>query len=325
MDMQREDDEDGAPAGRLGTPSRPPQRLHPGQLDVFHAVVTTGSVTAASRVLNLSQPAVSRRLADLERAVGFALFLRDGKRLTITPEGVAFHDEVSVSFVGLERMAKVAGEIRELRRGHLRFATIPALSLGPVPLAVAAFMKRHPAVKVTFEVHAASRIRDALADGLFDLAVTQLPDAYPGVVIRHTFHAPCLCVLPPGHALTHRDVVTLQDLSRHPLISLSPDGQAAGELFRRLAAAGLAVSPRAETLTSLAACSLVAADVGICLVDPFTAESFGGGQVVVRPFAPSLDFCFRIALPARRIAARATATLVDLLVDHIIADPRIRR
>lgn len=312
----------GAPANSARAPAS--VRLQSAQLDVFHAVVAAGSVTAASRSLNLSQPAVSRRLADLERAVGFALFLREGKRLLITPEGAAFHDELTVSYAGLHRLAKVAGEIRELRRGHVRFAVIPALCHGPVPHAIAQFMALHPDIKVTFEVHASARIRDALTDGLFDVAVMQAPDPFPGLALAHSFHAPCHGVLPKDHPLAGKPALALDDMAQHGFISLSPDSEVGRELRRRLDAAGLALDIRAEALTSIAACALVAAGAGISMVDPFTAQEFGNGQLVARPFQPRLDFRFHIARPARRIASRPVTALMELLARHIAADPRVQ-
>lgn len=315
------DEDDDLPAARQADA---PLRLNAVQLDIFHAVVVTGSVTAASRRLNLSQPAVSRRLADLERALGFALFLREGKRLIITPEGTAFHDELTVSYVGLERLAKVARDIRELRRGHLRLAAIPALCFGPVPRAVAAFMDQHPQIKMTFEVHASARILDALAAGLLDVGVTQVPGAYSGLSVEHTFRAPCLCVMPEGHPLTEREAVTLADLAAYPLICLPPDTEVGHALLARLEALG-PVTPRAETLTSMAACALVAAGAGISLVDPFTASSFADGKIVARPFTPALDFTFRILRPEGRVASRSVRSLVDILIAHIAADPRVAR
>ncbi len=298
-------------------------RLQAAQLDVFSAVVAAGSVTAASRHLNLSQPAVSRRLADLERAVGFALFLREGKRLLITPEGSAFHDELIVTYAGLERMAKVAGDIRELRRGHVRFAAIPALCFGPLPHALAAFMAAHPEIKVTFEVHASARIRDALADGLFDLAVAQVPQGYPGLTISHAFRAPCRVVLPKGHALADKPALELADLVGHPFITLPPDSEVGRHLRARLDAARLGLTIGAEALTSLAACALVAAGAGISVVDPFTAEEFGAGQLVARPLVPRLDFNFGIVRPERRIASQPVNALMALLARHLAPDARI--
>lgn len=57
------------------------------QIEAFHAVMTSGTTARAAQVLRISQPAVSKAIASLERAVGFALFDREKGRLVPTPEG----------------------------------------------------------------------------------------------------------------------------------------------------------------------------------------------------------------------------------------------
>ena len=57
------------------------------------------------------------------------------------------------SYLGLDRLAQAAQEIRELRRAHLRIASLPALSYGMVPSAIKVFLDRNPTMKITFETH----------------------------------------------------------------------------------------------------------------------------------------------------------------------------
>jgi len=134
------------------------RRLNQHQLEVFNAIVSSGSITAAARLLHISQPAVSRSLSNLEREIGFALFKRDKKRVAITPEGTSFYEEVRRSYLGLDRLEQAAQEIRELRRAHLRIASLPALSYGMVPSAIKIFLDRNPSMKITFEARMSSHV-----------------------------------------------------------------------------------------------------------------------------------------------------------------------
>ena len=61
------------------------------QLEAFRAVIITGSITGAASYLHVSQPAVSRLIADLEHSIGFALFERRNRRLHVKPEGEIFY------------------------------------------------------------------------------------------------------------------------------------------------------------------------------------------------------------------------------------------
>ena len=306
-------------------PSKPTMRLNPAQLDVFHAIVVTGGVTAAARTLRISQPAVSRQLAQLERALGFALFTREKKRLVITPEGAAFHDELAIGYSGIERLGRVAEEIRELRRGHLRIAVMPALCFGPVSRAVAQFAEAYPGIKLTFEAHNSRRIVDAVADGLFDIGVTQLVGSYPGLIVEASYRSHCVCVVKKGHALARKSAIDIADLVDQPFVALPPDSMAGIELRRRLDEANLTIVPRVETLTSFAAVALVAENVGLAIVDPFTAAATARGVVEVRPFKPVVNFNFRLVRPERRTLSQPAATLLGMLREAIGADARVVR
>jgi hypothetical protein len=65
------------------------RRLNQHQLEVFNAIVSSGSITGAARLLHISQPAVSRSLSNLEREIGFALFKRDKNGSRSRPKGRA--------------------------------------------------------------------------------------------------------------------------------------------------------------------------------------------------------------------------------------------
>ena len=304
---------------------KPSLRFNHAQLDVFHSIVLTGSVTAAARTLGISQPAVSRQLAELERALGFALFTRDKKRLVITPEGSAFHDELSISYAGIERLGRAAEEIRELRRGHLRVAAMPARCFGPVSSAVARFVEAFPDVKVTFEAHNSRRIVDAMVEDLFDIGVTQVAGNYPGLLVEGSYCSHCVCVLQTGHALAAKAVVDIADLAGQPFVALPPESMAGIELRRVVNDAGLVIVPRVETLTSFAAVAMVAERVGLAIVDPFTAATTAGGRIDVRPFKPTVNFNFSVVRPERRTLSQPAAVLLTMLHDALKADPRVTR
>jgi DNA-binding transcriptional LysR family regulator len=302
---------------------RPQKRLSPHQLDVFSAIVATGSITSAARHLGVSQPGVSRSLADLEREIGFALFVRDKKRLLITPEGLAFSDEVTRSHVGLERLAKSADEIRQLRRGHLRIAAMPALCFGPVPKAIKTFLDQHPSLTVSFEAQPSQRIVESVAGQHIDVGICQVPAGYPGVTVHASFRSDCVCVMPAGHPLGERQVVGPADLKEQALVALPPNSMAGLRLNHVLQDANVHVVARVETLTSFAACAMVAGGLGVAVLDPFTASAFAHGTLQQRPFQPAVNFGFRLIQPAHRVISRAAQALLVHLGEAMRNDPLV--
>ena len=97
------------------------------QLDAFRATLRTGSVTEASRTLALSQPSVTRLIKDLERSVGFTLFVRNGRGITPTVEGRRFGDAVENLFTGTDRLKETAQAIRTSADGEVLIGVTPVL------------------------------------------------------------------------------------------------------------------------------------------------------------------------------------------------------
>jgi DNA-binding transcriptional LysR family regulator len=313
---------DGASKIKKDAPARPLRRLNQHQLEVFNAIVTTGSITAAARHLHISQPGVSRSLSNLEHEIGFALFMRDKKRVVITPEGTSFHEEVRRSYLGLDRLAQAAQEIRELRRAHLRIASLPALSFGMVPNAIKVFLDANPGLKITFEAHMSSHVIESVVNQRIDIGIAQVAVEYPGLKVHSSFRSDCVCVMPIGHPYCNKEVIREADLPGQQFVALPPYTMA-GRQFDRFAVNGQPMVPRMETLGTSAACAMVAEGIGLAIVDPFSA-SFACGRVVQRPFLPTINFGFRLVYPDNRVLSTVASSMLHHLADAFERHPLVR-
>lgn len=103
------------------------------QLEAFAAVMTSGSVTAAGRLLGRSQPAITRLIQELESEIGFALFARSGPRVSPTERGFLLYEEVEHALVGLQQIRARAAEIAREENRSLQIAATPALAAGLLP------------------------------------------------------------------------------------------------------------------------------------------------------------------------------------------------
>jgi|SRR5690606_35073880 len=92
------------------------------QLEAFAAVYTAGSVTSAARLLDRSQPVVSRQLQDLEHELGFVLFTRTRPQVTLIDQGREFYEEVRNVLAGLQQLDSRTREIARGRPRPLRVA-----------------------------------------------------------------------------------------------------------------------------------------------------------------------------------------------------------
>jgi len=278
------------------------------QIEAFRAVMTHGAVGRAAEVLGITQPAVSRLIADLERDVGFVLFERKGRGLRPTPEADLFKREVDTFFTGLDRIAGAAAEIRESRRGHVRLTVMPAVALSLAPRIVEAIAEAHPTARVTLDVHTAPRIADLVGAGQYDLGLAHLDVSRTEIEELGTWDAACVCVMPKQHPMAARDRITPEDLDRIPLVMLSFDTSTAQRLTQMFVAAGVQPDIRVEAQPSYAAFHLAARGLGVTVIDPMTARTLADDTVAVRPLYPRIDFRFKLLRPR--------GTRPSILADH---------
>jgi DNA-binding transcriptional LysR family regulator len=270
------------------------------QVEVFRAVMTNGTTARAAEVLRISQPAVSKAVAEMERAIGFALFHRIRGRLQPTAEAQLFFREVEQTFAGLAHLRGAAARIRDYGSGELRIACLSALSTNVVPRALRAFLDRNPKVAITFQARMSSVVRDLVASGQFDLGLAADEIDKTGLEVRPFADDRVAVALPDGHRLLARDVLHPVDLAGEAFVALAPEDTARREAERALAEAGVSLRTIIETPYSTTICAMVAAGLGIGFVDPRTAEPYLGRGLSLRPFEPALHFRTLLILPPNR-------------------------
>jgi DNA-binding transcriptional LysR family regulator len=259
------------------------------QCDAFRAMMETGTVTAAAERLRVSQPAVSKILAQFERELGFRLFLRHGRRLVPTPDAHALYQEVRRAFVGLDYLTRFAGGLRELRQGHLVVVASHAMCSFYLPAVVARFLHRHPGLSVSLNTADSPAIAQEIAMRRADLGIAQFRVPTDGVHFERLCEVETVCILRRGHRLARRRVIRPADLDGETLVALA----AVNRLRTRLAALFEAqhVVPRIQVDTPLAstACNLVVAGIGVSVLDRLSAEASQHPDLVIRPFRAGIS------------------------------------
>lgn len=133
-------------------------------LEAFRAVMVRRTVTGAAEMLGVTQPVVTRLIADLEQRIAIALFTRDKGRLAPTPEATLLFADVNQSLMGIERIANAASGIKALKLGHLEIAAAPNMALSFLPRAIASFSLERPETLITMHMHSSSTVLDILPE-----------------------------------------------------------------------------------------------------------------------------------------------------------------
>lgn len=260
------------------------------QLEAFHTVMISGSTVRAAELLQITQPAISRSIAELETTLGFALFDRVRGRLVPTPEGQMFFREVTESYKGLDRLRSAAASIREYGSGVVRIGTLSALATTLVPRAVQGFRKIHPKIRITLQVSGSAAIRNLIADGHLDLGLAADEIDRSGVEAQQFASFPGVIAMASDHPLTLRKDLSPADLRNVPLIGLTPEDRARHRFDQAMAEAGITPSYIVETANSSTVCALAMAGDAVGLVNPLATEGFTERGLVLRPFTPKIAF-----------------------------------
>ena len=282
------------------------------QLEAFRAVIVTGSITGAASYLHVSQPAVSRLVADLEQSIGFPLFERRNRRLHVKPEGEIFYREVEKSFVGIAKIVQKAQEIRDFKTGHLRIAGMPAVSLSLLPSVIRTFKESFPDVVVSLQIRSSPHVVELLTAPQFDLGLAALPLGESDTAFEPLDPPPCVCVLPAGHRLLRHSMIRAEMLAGEPFISLGGDSMLRFRIDRLFQEAGVRRNLVLETPMSASVLLLVGEGLGVAVIDPFTAASFPVKGVESRPFLPAVPYEFGLLFP-QTPRSRITDAFVTML------------
>ena len=258
-------------------------------LEAFRAVVDQRSVTAAATVMGVTQPAVSAQIARLEQELGFALFERGNGRLTPTPEGLLFYAETNRALTGIDRLARAAEEIRTAQVGQLVIASHPSAAISLLPGLVSEFLVERPGAVVRLISRSSDVISRLLPTESYDVGIAELPIDEAAVRLTR-FQMRCVAVLPAGHALARRKILTPALLSGLPVVALTRTLQTSVRVMKAFAEAGAEWSPVAEAEYFATVCGMVAANAGWSIVDPLSAETFKHLGLAVREFEPAITY-----------------------------------
>lgn len=265
------------------------------QLECFRALMIHGTMTRVAELLGISQPGVSTMIAALEHDFGVPLFVRRGTRLQPTPEAHLIYAEASRALEAVENTVRVAGEIRAGKRGHLAITAYPSISIALLPRLLSVFAAERPGLQMKIITRASQSVKELMSTRTFDFAIAELPLDYPTAQME-IFSYQCQCMLPLGHPLAEREEITPADLDGVPFISLFRGDP----VYQKLAAAFSEYGARwnvvAETEFFSSACELVAAGIGVGIVDPVVSAPFTA-DVVRRPFRPAISYEIAILHP----------------------------
>lgn len=260
------------------------------QIEIFHAVYVSGSISAAARSLHVSQPSVSKVLRHAEDQFGFKLFELVRGRLVPTDEAHALFREVDDVFGRLNSLQQAVKNIRTHGGGHIRLAVVPSLGLGVAPRAIADFRAHHPGV--TFEVQTLHHddLFRALYERECDLAVAYNPPTHPRMTQILLTQAELAVLFRRDAVAEPTSRFSLSLLDNRDVIGLATSGPIGDLLEAELKRQNIAIREVVSAQTFFVAAALVRYGAGVTIVDEFTARASVTSEMDFRPLDPAVHF-----------------------------------
>lgn len=287
-------------------------------IEVFYAVYSAGSVTHAAKVLNVSQPSVSKVLAHAEQQLGYPLFDRVKGKLVPTPEADQLFTHVREVNDSLDRMRHVAANLRRARQGQVRIAATPAFGIDALPGAIAAYREQNSEVFFSVETLHHGEICNALLESSIDVGLMFDPGVIPGIASEQLAWGR-LCVLAPSSAeFNDRKSLRLEDIVEYPFISLDRRGPLGRLLFKHLEASGVELDTVVYAETYQVAKSLVSHGAGVTIADEITARSSGHENVRFWPLEPELRFRISVLHSENAPMSLISKSFTDFLKGHLL-------
>lgn len=282
----------------------------------FHTIVETGSVTSAASILGMTQPALSRLLAQLEETIGFELFHRDHGRLVPTQDGMLMFEEVDLSLNSLERVNSVVRDICEYRCGHLKLVAPPSFAEAVLPDIVAAFRDRYPKVRLTLESPGGEAAKSMIATRAVDGGFLRVPLNRPDLNAATIVVSETVCVLSESHPLASRARMSPTLLRGQPLILLGQGTASRASIEAAFAGEGVSPMTQVELHTVASACAFAARGLGVALVNGLLASAYLRGGLVMRPFDPALSNEYAFVTSALSAPTRLASAFLQEAQNH---------
>lgn len=275
------------------------------QIEAFRAVVTMRSMSKAAALLGISQPAISRLISDFQETVGFKLFIRRRYHIEPTTDAKLLFEKVNKIFVGLDELAEEINDIRNAQSGKIQIAATSSYATGILPRILAEYKINSPQLSISLHIHSHEEVIDWVASGRADIGFVIQPVTHAAVTIEEFLHGPARCIMDETHPLARKKSLGPDDLSEQSFVSFPKGTPLRFEIDTLFNQLGVERILQIEATSHHAVCALVAAGLGVALVNPFAPIDGFGRAIQSRTIAPSVDIGLKLLVNPQVIPVAA--------------------
>ena len=280
-------------------------------IEVFHAVYSNGSISAAARMLNVSQPAVSKVLRHAEQQLGFTLFDRSKGKLIPTNEGITLFTEVSRVYLQIGSLRRIARNIKSNRSGQIRIAAITGLAFDVLPRAIAKYQRDLPNVAFEVQTQHYRKLEPSLFEMENDIGLAFQPPSHQGLGAYDLGNAEFACVYKKGVFPGEPKRIKIAQIKGMEVIAMNGRGPLGSLLMDKMQNREIILHPRLVADTCFMATKFVKHIGGVTIVDEFTAKAQIDEDLAYAKFDPPMKF----SVKALYLESRPLSSLCEDFLD----------
>ena len=259
-------------------------------IEVFYHVYNEGSLTRAAKVLNVSQPLISKTLAYAEHKLNLKLFVRHARRLSPTPEADLLFQHAAAVNKEISKFNNIADNLVKDPSSTINIGCTPSLGLGLLPHLLNMYLKQTPGTKFNVVNLQSTDLEEQLKELTFDLIICFNPENSELFKKTQLLQGALVLAAPVDNA-PETKTFKLTQIKNQPFIKVKnlQTGSSKRNLDHYLDNAGVKVNWIAETETMQVAKAMVEQGAGYAIIDDFSAQVYGS-RISVHKLEPSIPY-----------------------------------
>ncbi len=242
------------------------------QIEVIRAIMVTGTIAGAAKLLNVSAPGISRLMKYTEDMLGVRLFNRRHGRYVPTPEARHIFDLLDNIHRKVEDLQFAIDRLGTGEGQELSFASVPSIANVMLPRAVERLKRRFPELSLEIDILKIEQTIDYLLLGRGEVVAVSTRFDHSIIDFAPLATGRLLCIVPIESELAEMNSISPEEIVKHTLIGIDPEdpyGRIMTEIFREK---GLSYRMNIKARFGTTVGSLVAAGLGIAVIDEFTVS-----------------------------------------------------
>ena len=237
------------------------------QIEVIRAIMITGTIAGAAKLLNVSAPGISRLMKHTEPSLRLKLFERRQGRYVPTPEAKDIFEQINGVYRKVDDLHSMLARIERGGDVEFKLGSVPSICHVMVPRAIERLRRKHPDLRIDINILKIEEALDYLLLGKGEIVAMSYKLDHPGLDFMPLAMGELLCIVPQGHPLAGYSSISAREIVQHQLIGIDPNdpyGRIMSEIFQRQ---GLHYDMAIKARFGTTVCSLVRAGLGIAIID----------------------------------------------------------